>query len=581
MGKNKNSCPSLTDIPRFLLISLTMDAVLEETTAYGRRQRLKTSPEGLDLRGVYDATLERIKEQDGDKTRLGVAALIWTSHSERLLQLDELSHALAVEIGSTSLNPENIPSVELLLSSCLGLIIVDRETSIVRFIHYTLQEYLHTCPNLFGPTHSIMAETCLTYLNFGTIKHISPRLFSRPQKTPFLRYSSLYWGVHARREATSHVVSLALQLFSQIESHISTKLLLADLISATGRSSRGIPTNDPLARFTGLHCASIFGIVEVATCLMEYPNYDLNGRDSLGITPLIWAAIYGHEGVAQVLLEQATVNPDEPDGYFRQTALSWAARKGHEGIVRLLLGWATAEPDDIPVNIWRGKTPRVLNGVGRMRHVDPNWLDKYGQTPMLLAAEEGNWGVLQLLLERKDIKAGKSDNRGRIPLHCAALHGHEGVVQALLERGDVNPDKPTDGGRTPLSFAAWNGHEEVVKILLKLDDVNPDGADRSGETPLCYAAENGHEGVVRILLERGDVNPNKADNGRTPLSSAARNGHEGVVGILLERDDVNPDKVDNSGRKPLNWAAQNRHTGVINILLARGDIGPDKPDDFV
>jgi len=42
---------------------------------------------------------------------------MWISHSERLLQLDELSHALAIEIGSKDLNPERIPSVETLLSS--------------------------------------------------------------------------------------------------------------------------------------------------------------------------------------------------------------------------------------------------------------------------------------------------------------------------------------------------------------------------------------------------------------------------------------------------------------------------------
>jgi len=94
-----------------------MDAILGETTAYDRRQKLRTMTEGLDLKGVYGATIARIKEQGGRKTRLGMAALMWISHSERLLQLDELSHALAIEIGSKDLNPERIPSVETLLSS--------------------------------------------------------------------------------------------------------------------------------------------------------------------------------------------------------------------------------------------------------------------------------------------------------------------------------------------------------------------------------------------------------------------------------------------------------------------------------
>jgi len=82
---------SLIDASRFLLISLTMDATLGEATAYGRRQRLGAMPEGLDLNGVYGATLERVKEQGGEKARLGMAALMWISHSERLLSYNSMS----------------------------------------------------------------------------------------------------------------------------------------------------------------------------------------------------------------------------------------------------------------------------------------------------------------------------------------------------------------------------------------------------------------------------------------------------------------------------------------------------------
>jgi len=185
-----------------------MDAILGETTAGSRPQRLRTITEGLDLKDVYGATLERIKEQGREKGRLGIAALMGISHSGRLLQLDELLHALAVEIGFADLNAEKIPSVETLLSCCLGLVVVDREASIVRLIHFTLQDYLYTCPDLFGATHSIMATTCLTYLNSQTIKDISSTLFLLPPSTPFLGCSSLFWGVHAKREASMDVIPL-------------------------------------------------------------------------------------------------------------------------------------------------------------------------------------------------------------------------------------------------------------------------------------------------------------------------------------------------------------------------------------
>ena len=480
-----------------------MDAILGETTLDRRLQKLEVITESLDLKGVWGAALERIKEQDAQKTRLGIAALMWVSHSERPLHPDDLSHALAVEIGSTDLNPERVPLVETLLSSCLGFIVIDREASAVRLIHFTLREYLHAHPDLFGPAHSIMAETCLTYLNFQAIKDISPTLSAPPQSAPFLNYSSLYWGVHAKREASREVVSLTLQIFSRIENHICTRLLVADLISKTGLDGRDIAKYSLLTGFTGLHCASIFGIAKVAKVLMDQPNYDLNGEDFLGVTPLIWAAICGQEEVARLLLERPTVNPDKPDGCFRRTALSWAARMGHKEIVILLLGWATAKPDGTN-GLW-SETPQVLNKVQGKRYVNPNWQDKYGQTPILLAAEEGKIGVVKLLLGNKDVKSDKPDKDGRTPLWWAARNGHGRVVRMLLEREGVSPDKPDNDGRTPLYYATLNGHEGVVRTLLEREDVSPYISDSRYQNPLWNAIRRGPARVAALLKPRGQM----------------------------------------------------------------------------
>ena len=75
---------------------------------------------GLELGGVYGATIDRIKAQDGDRSRLGMAALMWISYAERPLRANELCYALAVELGSTDFDPGNIPSMSTLVSCCQG-----------------------------------------------------------------------------------------------------------------------------------------------------------------------------------------------------------------------------------------------------------------------------------------------------------------------------------------------------------------------------------------------------------------------------------------------------------------------------
>jgi len=150
---------------RFLLVSLNIDAILHESTISRRREKLSKMSGGLVLGDVYSATIERIKAQDGDRSRLGMTALMWISHAERPLRADELCHALAVQLRSADFDADNIPSISTLVNCCQGLITVDKEASTVRLIHFTLQEYLSSHPDIFSSPHSAMAEICLTYLN--------------------------------------------------------------------------------------------------------------------------------------------------------------------------------------------------------------------------------------------------------------------------------------------------------------------------------------------------------------------------------------------------------------------------------
>jgi len=118
-----------------------MDAVLEDATIHQRRQILNKMTNGIGLDDAYSTTLSRIREQKGNKLKLGMGALMRISRAQRPLIAQELCHALGVEAGTTDLNPHNVPSIRTLLSCTLGLVTVDEQTSAVRLVHFTLQEY--------------------------------------------------------------------------------------------------------------------------------------------------------------------------------------------------------------------------------------------------------------------------------------------------------------------------------------------------------------------------------------------------------------------------------------------------------
>ena len=228
--------------------------------------------DGLRLGDVYDATIKRIQAQDGGKSKLGMAALMWISHAERPLQADELCNALAVQLGTTDFDTSNIPSMSTLVSCCQGLITVD-EASTVRLIHFTLQEYHLSRPNIFSKPHSTMAEICLTILNSPQVKALSTCPSPDTRNAHFIEYFSVYWGVHAKIELSDYTISLALEPLKANYSQISTKFLIAHVDDFLLRRSDGLPV------FSGLHCASFFGIVEVVAGLIEMGCYDINEQD--------------------------------------------------------------------------------------------------------------------------------------------------------------------------------------------------------------------------------------------------------------------------------------------------------------
>ena len=206
--------------------------------------------------------------------------------------------------------------------------------------------------------------------------------------------------------------------------------------------------------------------------------------------------------------------------------------------------------------------------------------DYEGQTPLTLAAIEGQVEMVKFLVDRDDVAADSRDYSGRTPLSLAAFCRHTDIVKLLLTRDDVAADSRNSAGRTPLLYAAISGDTDIVKLLLTRDDIGLNSPDSDGRTPLLNAAFLGHTDIVKLLLTRDDIALNARDyTGHTPLLNVVSYGRTDIVKLLLARDDVSADSRDYDGCTPLSYAAEEGCTDIVKLLLFRDDVAVDSRDN--
>lgn len=152
-------------LTRFLLAQLHVSSIVRKHSRKDVEKSLTELPG--ELNSTYDQILKRINNQGEEDEELARRVLSWLTFCHRPLTITMLQQALAINPGDPSFDEDAIIHEESLLSVCAGLTVIDKETGIIHFVHYTAQEYfLRVRKSAFPSSPLNLTLTCLTFLLF-------------------------------------------------------------------------------------------------------------------------------------------------------------------------------------------------------------------------------------------------------------------------------------------------------------------------------------------------------------------------------------------------------------------------------
>jgi ankyrin repeat protein len=295
-----------------------------------------------------------------------------------------------------------------------------------------------------------------------------------------------------------------------------------------------------------------------------------------------------NSAIADLLLEKnANVNAQDEDG---DSALMVAVSLGYPKTVRYLLAKGADVNHKNRSNVtalMESVRSQFLYFLNNRLEIVQALLDAgadisikdgaYGETALMMAVENGNFDIVNLLLAKG---ADKREITNNYHIFSAAI-GNGKLKEAIDLGADINIR--SENGYTALMDFAARGSDEIVDSLLAFGaDVNV--RDKDGLTPLMLAARYGYISIVeepppppsyddnvktiKALLAHGAKIDAQDNSGKTALIHAADHGLDSSFQALLAAG-ANAAIKDKTGKTALDYAKDFRRNEIIKLLNAK------------
>ena len=301
---------------------------------------------------------------------------------------------------------------------------------------------------------------------------------------------------------------------------------------------------------TPLHYAARYNRQQMISYLLRKGS-EPNAKNLDSNSPFMLAASFGNVLAVKEFLKNPSCKLDLTDRYGK-TALFHAIEKDEDKVVEEILKNhigarlvnEKAHEDMTPLHaVARQGDIDVLNLLLKTQNCDIFAQNDEEQTPLHVAALNGKSAIVRRLLEYADEDAAAllydEDEYSNHALHLACQEGNFDVVEILIEY-QSNVTATNAYKLTPLHLAAQSGHLQICEYLLQ-EDAPVDGDDKNkASSPLLLASQKGNIQVVKLLLRHGaDIckHEDGGEIGNNSLDFAIDAGNEDVVEILIEHKD--------------------------------------------
>ncbi len=257
-------------------------------------------------------------------------------------------------------------------------------------------------------------------------------------------------------------------------------------------------------------------------------------KDKAEATKVLWTNIASidKERLSFLILKGADLKSKDKDD---KTILAKAAAENPDSeIIELLIAKGLKPNSDILLEAVKNSNLDILNNLLKNRF-NLNIKDSKGNTPLMLAAEQGKTDFVKSLLASGANARGRNE-QGQTALHLAAANVNSSPeLLNLLADGGLNVNLTDYGKDTAISLAvkAGAGYDNFIALVKKGAKVK--ATFDKGNTLLMLAAKYNQDiQIIKYLISEGVSLNSRNKDRKTALDYAKENKNPDIQSLLIK-----------------------------------------------